>query len=109
MCPFVEKKKKRALSKKPPILFFQSRPTPPIIRDSRVAISDLSGKFLKTVEQSAASDNLPECNYLIDFDHFDVLTSRTNKFRFLLRKVYSINVNKSRLGKTNSFPLRLLS
>ena len=41
MCPFVEKKKKKTAlclvlhisTKKPPILFFQPRPTPPIINN----------------------------------------------------------------------------
>ena len=51
-----------------------------------MVVSNLSGKCLKTVNKSAASDHLPECSYSIYFDHFDVLASDTNKFRFLIKE-----------------------
>ena len=51
-------------------------------------ISSLTGKHLKCVKQSAVSDHLLECNCSIDFDHFDILASDTNRLDFLLKKVY---------------------
>ena len=51
-----------------------------------MAFSNLIGKRLKWVKESAVSDHLLECNCSIDFDHFDILASEANKFR-LLNKV----------------------
>ena len=48
-------------------------------------ISNLSGKRLKCVKQSAVSDHLLECNCSIDTDHFDILTSDASKFRLLIK------------------------
>ena len=45
-----------------------------------IGISNLTGKLLKCVKQSAVSDHLLECNCSIDFDHFDILASDANKF-----------------------------
>ena len=54
-----------------------------------MGISNLIGKRLKSVKQSAISDHLLECKCSIDFDHFDSLASDANKNSdFLLRKVY---------------------
>ena len=53
-----------------------------------MGIFDLAGKRLKCVKQSAVSDHLLECNCSIDFDHFDILASDTNRLDFLLKKVY---------------------
>ena len=44
-----------------------------------MGISNLIGKRLKCVKQSAVSDHLLECNCSIDFDHFDILASDTNR------------------------------
>ena len=49
-----------------------------------MGISNLTGKRLKCVKQSAVSDHLLECNCSIDFDHFDILASDANKFRVLI-------------------------
>ena len=44
-----------------------------------MGISNLTGKRLKSVKQSAVSDHLLECNCSIGFDHFDILASDENK------------------------------
>ena len=49
-----------------------------------IGISNLNGKHLKCVKQSAVSDYLLECYCSIDFDHFDILASYVNKFRLLI-------------------------
>ena len=51
-----------------------------------MGISNLIGKRLKSVKQSAISDHLLECNCSIDFDHFDILAFDTNKFRLLIKE-----------------------
>ena len=45
-----------------------------------MGISNLTGKRVKNVKESAVSDHRLQCNCAIDFDHFDVLDS-------LLRRV----------------------
>ena len=49
-------------------------------------ISNLTGKRLKCVKQSAVSDHLLECNCSIDLNHFDILASDGNKFRLLIKE-----------------------
>ena len=49
-----------------------------------MGISNLTGKHLKCVKQSAVSDHLLECNCSIDFDHFDILASDANRFKLLI-------------------------
>ena len=51
-----------------------------------MSISNLTGKYLKSVKQSAVSDHLLECNCSTSFDHFDVLASDGNKFRLLIKE-----------------------
>ena len=51
-----------------------------------MGISNLSGKHLKSVKQSAISDALLECNCSIDLDHFNILASDANKFRLLIKE-----------------------
>ena len=53
-----------------------------------MGISNLTGKRLKYVKQSAVSDHLLECNCSIDFDHFDILPLTQTDSDFLLKKVY---------------------
>ena len=55
-------------------------------------ISNLTGKRLKCVKQSAVSDHLLEYNCSIDFDHFDILFSDANRFRLLIKESLLINV-----------------
>ena len=47
-----------------------------------MGISDLTEKRFKSFKQSAASEHLIECNCSIDFNHFDILASDANKYRF---------------------------
>ena len=73
-----------------------------------MGISNLTGKRLKCVKQSAVSDHLLECNCSIDFDHFDILASDANKFRLLIKESLLIKRDQPQLNKTiKSFPLKL--
>ena len=73
-----------------------------------MGISNLTGKRLKCVKQSAVSDHLLECNCSIDFDHFDILASDANRFRLLIKESLSIKRDQLQLNKTiKSFPLRV--
>ena len=73
-----------------------------------MGISNLSGKRLKCVKQSAVSNHLLECNCSIEFDHFDILASYSNKFRLLVKESFLIKRDQPQLKKTNkSFPLKL--
>ena len=47
-------------------------------------ISNLTGKRLKSVNQSAISDHLFQCNCTINSDHFDILAAEFNKFKLLV-------------------------
>ena len=68
-----------------------------------MGISNLTG-----VKQSAVSDHLLECNFSIDFDHFDILASGANKFRLLIKESLLIKRDQTQLNKTiKSFPLKL--
>ena len=51
-----------------------------------MGISNLTGKRLKCVKQSAVPDHLLECNCLIDFDHFDIPASDRNRCRLLIKE-----------------------
>ena len=73
-----------------------------------MGISNLTGKRLECVKQSAVSDHLLECNCLIDFDHFDILASDANRFRLLIKESLLIKRYQPQLNKTiKSFPLKL--
>ena len=73
-----------------------------------MGISNLTGKGLKCVKQSAVSDHLLECNYSTDFDHFDILTSDANRLRLLIKESLLINRDQPQLNKTiKSFPVKL--
>ena len=68
-----------------------------------MGISNLTGKHLKRVKQSAVSDQLLECNCSIDFDHFDILASDTNKFRLLIKEsLLRLNVTNPSSTKPSS-------
>ena len=72
-----------------------------------MGISNLTGKRLKCVKQSAVSDRLLECNCSIDFDHFDILASDANRFRLLIKESLLIKREEPQLNKTiKSFPLK---
>ena len=73
-----------------------------------MGISNLTGKCLKCVKQSAVSDHLIECNCSIDFDHFNILASNANKFRLLSKEILLIKRDQPQLNKTiTSFPLKI--
>ena len=73
-----------------------------------MGMSNLTGKRLKSVKQSAVADHLLECNCSIDFDHFDILASDANRFRLLIRESLLIKRDQPQLNKTiKSFPLKL--
>ena len=73
-----------------------------------MGISNLTGKRLQCVKESAVSDHQLECNCSIDFDHFDILTSDENKFRLLIIESLLIKRDQPQLNKTSkSFPLKL--
>ena len=65
-----------------------------------MGLSNLTRKRIKSVKQSAVSDNLLECNCLIDFDHFDILASDANKFRLLIKESLLIKRDHRQLNKT---------
>ena len=71
-----------------------------------MGISNLAGKRLKCVKQSAVSDHLLECNCSIDFDHFDILASDANRFRLLIKESLLIKHDQPQLNKSiNPFKL----
>ena len=75
--------------------------------EEHMGISNLTGKRLKCVKQSAVSAHLLECNCSIDFDHFDILASDTNKFRLLIKESLLIKRDQPQLNKTiESFQLK---
>ena len=65
-----------------------------------MGISNLAGMHLTNAKQSAVSDHLLECNCSIDFDHFDIVASDTNKFRLLIKKSLLIKHDQPQLNKT---------
>ena len=72
-----------------------------------MGISNLTGKRLKCVKQSAVSDHLLECNCPIDFDHFDILASGANRFGLLIKESLLVKRDHPQLNKTiKLFPLK---
>ena len=73
-----------------------------------MGLSNLTGKRLKYVKQSAVSDHLLECNCSIDLDHFDIIASDANKFRLLIKESLLIKHDQLQLDKTmKQFLLKL--
>ena len=73
-----------------------------------VGVSNLTGKRLKNIQGSAVSDNLLQCHYTIDFDHFDILSTDASKCNLLVKESLLIKGGISVLnGATKSFPLEL--
>ena len=69
-------------------------------------ISNLTGKPLTYVKQSAISDHLQRCNCAINFDDFSILAKDCRKFKLLLRNSLLIKGDKPILNRTiNSSPL----
>ena len=73
-----------------------------------MGISNLTGKRVKNVKESAVSDHLLQCDCTIDFDHFDILVPDINSFRILIKESLLIKREKPVLNRTvKSFPLKL--
>ena len=73
-----------------------------------MGISNLTGKRLKNVKQSAISDHLLQCNCALNFDDFSILATDCNKFKLLLRESLLIKRDKPILNRTvKLFPLEL--
>ena len=73
-----------------------------------MGISNLTGKRLKNVKQSAISDHLLQCNCTINFDDFSILATDSNKFKLLLRVSLLIKRGEPILNMSiKSFPLEL--
>ena len=71
-----------------------------------MSISNLTGKRLKCVKQSAVFDHLLDCNCLVDFDHCDILAFHANRFRLFIKERLLIKRDQPYLHKTiKSFPL----
>ena len=71
-----------------------------------MGISNLIGKRVKNVKESAASDHLWDC--VIDLDHFDILASDTNSFRLHIKVSLLIKRDKPVPNRPfRSFPLKL--
>ena len=71
-----------------------------------MGISNLTGKRVKNVKESAVSDHLCDC--LIDLDHFDILASDTNSFRLHIKVSLLIKRDKPVPNRPfKSFPLKL--
>ena len=65
-----------------------------------MGISNLTGKCLKNIKQSAISDHLLQCNCTISFDDFSILATDWNKFKLLLRVSFLIKRDKPILNRT---------
>ena len=73
-----------------------------------MGISNLTGKRVKNVEESAVSDHLLQCNCITDFDYFDILASDTNRCRHLIEESLLIKRDKPVLNRTaKSFSFKL--
>ena len=73
-----------------------------------MGVSNLTGKRLKNIKDSAVSDHLLQCNCTIDFDHFDILATDVSKFNLLVKESLLIKRDNPVLNRTTkSFPLEL--
>ena len=73
-----------------------------------MGISNLTGKRLKNVKQSAIADHLLQCNCAINFNDFSILATDCNKFKLLLRESLLIKRDKPILNRTiKSLPSEL--
>ena len=73
-------------------------------RESKhMGISNLTGKRLEIVKQSAISDHLLQCNCTINFDNFDLLAAESNKFKLFLRESVLIKRDKLIFNRTIKF------
>ena len=72
-------------------------------------VSNLTGKRLKNVKDSAVSSHLFQCNCTIDFDHLDILATDISKLNLLVKESLLIKRSNPALNRTTkSFSLELL-
>ena len=75
-----------------------------------MGVSNLTGKRLKNIQDSAVSDNLLQCYYTIDSDHFDILSTDASKCDLLVKESLLIQRGISVLNEAaKSFPLELFN
>ena len=73
-----------------------------------MGVSNVTGKRLKNIKDSAVSGHLLQCNSIINFDHFDILTTDLNKFNLSMKDSILIKRDSPVLKRpTNSSPLEL--
>ena len=73
-----------------------------------MGVSNLTGKRLKSIKDSAVSDHLLQSNYTIDFDHFDISVTDVSKFNLLVKESLLMERDNPVLNRrTTSFPLEL--
>ena len=73
-----------------------------------MGISNLTGKRVKHVKESAVSEHVLQCDCTIAFGNFDILASDTNSFRLLIKESLLIKRDKPVLNHTvKSLPLKL--
>ena len=74
-----------------------------------MGISNLTGKRVKHVKESAVFDHLLQCDCTIDFDHFDKFASDTSNFRLLIKESLLIKRDKPVLYRpVQSFSLETI-
>ena len=73
-----------------------------------MSVSNLTGKHLKNIKDSAASDHLLHHNCTTDFDNFDILATDVSKFNLLVKESLLIKRDRPVLNRaTKSFRLEL--
>ena len=73
-----------------------------------MGVSNLTCKRVKYLKESAVSDHLLQCDWAIDFDHFDILASNTNTVRHVINESLLIKREKPVLNRTAKWlPLKL--
>ena len=73
-----------------------------------VGISNITGKHLESVKQSAISDHLLQWNCTINFDNFNILDAESNKLKSRVRDYLLIKRDKPILNRTVKSFLLLL-
>ena len=72
--------------------------------------SNLTEKRIKNTKRSAISDHLLQYDCHITFDYFDILASKSKKFKLLMKELILIKRDKPVLNRTiKSFPVGLLN
>ena len=73
-----------------------------------MSVSNLTGKRLKNIKDSAVLNNLLQCSCTINFDNFDILATDVSKFDILVKGSLLSQRDNPVLNRiTKSFPLEL--